>query len=418
MNKEEILEKYIELTKKLGKFPSKQNCIKFLCSYERIVKNYNSLTDLKEKAIKECPDLEKLVVPVKLTPKDIEDFRFNVKRKEVKKANANLTSNTSFLDYIKQFSESTFAGKIQPVKYQGKHKDTKRILNLVLSDLHFGADLNKEETGVSNYGTIEESRRLASVVKEVMDYKIDYRDNTELEVLLLGDLIQNQLHDARDGAPVAEQCCRAIHLLTQAISQFATAFKSVRVRCSSGNHGRIMSRHKNRAVNQKWDSYETIINYAIKNALKDLDNVEVFIEKTPYTIYKVFGHKILATHGDTVLEPGYPGSAINIKQLENKLNKINAALSDKDEIKVAVVGHVHIASQTFLPNGSVMVTNASLIPSDEYGVSLGGLESNTGQMIFESTKEFAYGDSRFIRVSELNDEDSSLDKIIKPWRSL
>ena len=79
MNKEEILEKYIELTKKLGKFPSKQNCIKFLCSYERIVKNYNSLTDLKEKAIKECPDLEKLVVPVKLTPKDIEDFRFNVK---------------------------------------------------------------------------------------------------------------------------------------------------------------------------------------------------------------------------------------------------------------------------------------------------------------------------------------------------
>ena len=197
--------------------------------------------------------------------------------------------------------------------------------------------------------------------------------------MLLGDIIQNQLHDPRDGAPSAEQCGRAIHLLTQAIGQFSASFPSVEVFCNTGNHGRNTGRHHGRAVNQKWDSLETIVYYAIREACKNLKNVKFTIPKTPYVVYEVFGKKIFATHGDSVLNVGYPGKAINTGRLETQVNRFNASLSDKDEYSVLVVGHVHTASITHLSNGAVTITNGALVPVDEYAVSIGLMETTSGQ---------------------------------------
>ena len=306
---------------------------------------------------------------------------------------------------------------LTPYKAKAKQK-TNRILNLVISDTHFGSNLKKEETGGLDYGTLEEARRLAKVVKDTCDYKKQYRSETKLNIMLLGDLINGSLHDARDGAPLAEQICRTIFLLNQAIAQFAASFPDVEVHCATGNHGRNKSRHHNRAVNQKWDSNETIIYYAIKEANKHLKNVKINIPKTPFSVVEVFGKKMLATHGDTVFNAGYPGSSINTKQIETQINKFNATLSDKDEYAVTIIGHVHIGSVTHLSNGTVSITNGATIPSDEYAVSIGMMENQCGQYLFESTPGFPVGDTRFIKVSSSDDEDISLDKIIKPWENL
>jgi predicted phosphodiesterase len=323
------------------------------------------------------------------------------------------------LEDIRAFSDQVFTGRIKPIASSNKSRaKTKRVLNAVLSDIHIGADVKLKETGVLNYGPVEEARRLAAVVKQIVEYKPQYRDETELELLLLGDIIQNSLHDPRDGAPLAEQVCRAIHLLGQAIAHLAANFKRIRVRCNTGNHGRNKGRHLDRATNQKWDSIETILYYALKSACSPLKNVEFDIPLTPYGIYENFGNKILYTHGDTVLNPGYPGRAINVKKLEEQINKINASLPDKDEIKVVIVGHVHTGSVTYLSNGAVMITNGALIPVDEYAVSLGMLESAAGQFIFESVEGFPVGDVRYICVNGDNDQDVALDKIIRPWSSM
>jgi hypothetical protein len=207
-------------------------------------------------------------------------------------------------------------------------------------------------------------------------------------------------------------------LLTQALTQLSLNFREVKVYCNSGNHGRNTGRHHDRAVNQKWDSIETIINYALKYALKNVKNVDVIIPKTPYLEYKVFGKKIFATHGDTVLNPGYPGKSIKTGVLENQINRINASLKDSDEYSVFIVGHVHVASVTHLSNNSVMITNGSLVPVDEYAVSIGMMESANGQYLFESVEGFPVGDCRFIKVSQEDDTNKELDKIIKPFEGL
>lgn len=307
--------------------------------------------------------------------------------------------------------------KITEFKRKG-NKKVSRAVNLILSDLHFGSDISKLETGTLDFGRVEEARRFARVTKEVLEYKPQYRNDTELNVLLLGDIIQNQLHDPRDGAPMAEQVCRAIHLISQALAHFSQNFPKVNIHFNSGNHGRNGARHHNRAVNQKWDSIETIIYFALKDAFKNQKNMSFHLPLTPYVTYEVFGKKIFATHGDTVLKPGYPGKGINTGSLENQINKINATLNDNDEYSVFIVGHVHTGSTTHLANGAVMITNGALVPSDEFAVSIGLLENSCGQYLFESVPGFPVGDQRFIRVNFKDDQNKELDKIIQKFDGL
>jgi hypothetical protein len=418
--KESTFEKYVGLSKRLGRWASRRDCNSYGVSRNSIEYHFESLKNLRAEASKKYPFLEDLLLPLQVNESDVQKFRLGLDNKVMKSGNQMATSNTSFLDYVNSFTENVFKGRIKAPKTGKKpsRQTASRTVQLVLSDLHFGADLDKDETGVADFKAKQEARRLAHIVRETIGYKIEHRKNTSLKVLLLGDIIQNNLHDPRDGAPVAEQVCRAIHLLTQAVGQLAMHFPSIEVECQSGNHCRITSRHKMRAVTQKWDSFATIIYYAVKSACSNLKNVSFNIPKTPYTIYTVLGHKFLISHGDTFFKPGFPGNSVNIKHLENQMNKLNAALLDKDEIKVAILGHVHVGNVTYLPNGGTLVTNSCLLPADSYSVSLGSLENNSGQMIFETVKEFAFGDSRFIRVGENQDEDASLDAIISPWVAL
>jgi predicted phosphodiesterase len=356
-----------------------------------------------------------LEVPVHIKDTDITKYRMELEAKRGIDTNKNILVRENVLDYVAQFAESVFKGRMSPVPTPKKKKEVKRFINLVISDTHFGSDVKKEETGVANYGVKEESRRLAKVVQETIAYKKEHREHTALNLLLIGDLTNGTLHDPRDGAPLAEQVCRAIHLLTQAVMRLASEFQEINVYCESGNHGRRKERHHNRATNQKWDSYETIIYYSIKQAVANQKNVKVHITKKPYDHYEVFGKKIMYTHGDNVINPGYPGKDIKIGSLETQLNKINASLKDTEEYSVAIVGHVHTFSQTLLSNGVYMITNGALIPPDDFAVSIGILESPCGQLLFESVEGYPVGDTRFIRVGITEDNDASLDKIIKPW---
>ena len=411
-----VTEAYVELSRKLGKLPSITECKRFGISPKTIEYHFGGIKELKEAAIAATPSLESMNVPVRLTLNDIDAYRTDAERSNAKKNNKIITADASTLDYLKKFADNVFSGRIVPTtKTKPKHSSLDRIVTVVLSDLHFGSDLKKVETGTMDYGRVEESRRLAAIVKQVSEYKIQYRDRTKLVVLLNGDIIDNQLHDARTGAPVSEQCARAIHLLSQAIGYWATQFGEVEVYATTGNHGRNTARHHERAIHQKWDSLETIVHFAIKASLSRIKNVKFNIPMTPLASYEVFGRKIAFTHGDTVINAGSVATTINTKAIENQINKINASLRDKDEYAAVILGHLHIPSITFLGNGVAMIVNGSLVPPDEFAVSIGVMETTNGQWVFESVKGYPVGDQRLIVVNKQDDENKELDKIIVPW---
>lgn len=353
--------------------------------------------------------------PTKIYVDLLEEFRKKENVARERKLNRLLFDQLSFFEFCEKFANTIYHGKVTPVKIPIKGNKVNRVHHLLLSDLHFGADIKGDETGGLSYGAVEEARRFATIIREAARYKPNYRKNTRLCINLLGDIIENQLHDPRTGATVAEQCARAIHLLSQGIAYLASTYPEVDVYCATGNHDRRPSRHAKRAVHQKFDSYSTIIYYALKAAHAHIPTVRFHIPKTPFADYTVFSRKIGFTHGDTVLNPGNPYRSVNTKALEDQVNKFNAALKDEEEYAAILYGHTHIGHVVHLNNGTVLIGNGGLPPSDPFSVSLGSFESTNGQWIFESVPDHIVGDLRFLRCAPKYDSDKTLDKIIQPW---
>lgn len=298
-----------------------------------------------------------------------------------------------------------------PRVYHGKKaKKPGRILNLMLSDLHYGANVKAEETG-DTYGTVEEARRTAAVVLATADWKRQYRKETVLYVHLIGDIIEGKLHDPETGAPMTEQFYRALWTLTQALRFLASEFQEVHVMTSPGNHGRRKDRHPDRAVNQKWDSIENMLYAALKAGLASMPNLKFTIPMTPYYRYEAFDQKGFMTHGDTVLNVGFPGRAINVESVRRQINEINA----REHCNLYGVGHVHVASAVRIPSGPVLVTNGCLVPSGEYGQSLGMMNVACCQQIWESVPGIIYGHRMDILVGAETDAEKGLDRIVKPF---
>lgn len=323
-----------------------------------------------------------------------------------------------FLERFEAVCQKVFkaAPKIKPYVPR-KKAPTSRLLNVVESDLHFHSLLDPREVPLQ-YGPTEEARRLAGVTVQTIEYKRQYREETELNVHLIGDIIQNQLHDPRDGAPLAEQGGAALHLLTQQIGHFAQHFKKVHVKCTPGNHGRFTSRHRERAIHQKWDAFETFIYFALKMACAHMPNVEVELTYRPYYSFTAFDKRGLGTHGDTVIRTGYPGKTIDVASIRGQINEINAAEGKigEQEYDLVVVGHVHVASMTYLPNGAIFMSNGPLVPSDPHAVSHGQLQTRCGQWLFESVPGHIVGDARLVEVDHTTDKDKALDKVISAFR--
>jgi hypothetical protein len=311
-------------------------------------------------------------------------------------------------------------GWCKPAKYTGKrlHSPHKRIVNVLLSDLHFGSHLSPEECPFE-YNTIQESRRLGRVAQQVAEYKTQYRPETRLNVYLLGDIIQGQLHDQRDGEPLAIQFAAAVHYLNQILMYWSSCYSSVEVHCQTGNHGRNMSRHPERAVVQKYDSIESMIYIACKTAIRNsgIENCKINIPKTPYCVTQLFDAKMFSTHGDGVLKPGYPGRSINIASLAQQVSKWNTARNVGGPFSVFAVGHVHTGSLTMLPGNVSMITNGCLVPVDHFSLSIGNPDNTCGQWLFESVAGHAVGDQRFVVVDGA-ETDPRYNDIIKPFEGL
>lgn len=337
-------------------------------------------------------------------------------RKQYLDTERRLENRELFIQRLEQSLAQMKPLNVIPYKPKDSYKPIKRVVNLLLSDLHFGSDLDERETG-HRWGKIEEARCFAHVVKNVCSYKLHYRSQTKLCVSIAGDVIENELHDKSSAAPIHEQTCRAIHLLSQGIARFSENFPEVEIFYSVGNHGRDMAIHHGRATSQKWNAIETTIYYAVKKICATLKNVKFVQPFTPWVTYDALGHKMYVTHGDTNLNVGNPGNTISIRSIETQINRLNSSLKDDEKYAVFAIGHVHLALSTQLPNGAHLFMNGPLVPPNSFAqtFSIGRCPQN--QVMWETTEAYAVGDQRFINASGA-EKDASLDKIIQPFTEI
>jgi predicted phosphodiesterase len=325
----------------------------------------------------------------------------------------------------KSFSEALEKVKFyihKPVKLKQKvdKKQKKRTLVAQVSDTHFGTNIDLKELGnINEFNWTIAARRMAFLADQLVNYKPEYRANTDLIIALNGDIIGGVIHNQEFFVDLLTvQQVGTISILTQFISYLAQHFKSVTVSCTAGNHGRMTHKSsKDRATTHKYDSHEHVIYHSLNTIFKDRKNVKFNIPMTPFAIIEVQGHKIFQTHGDTIINVGNPGKSISMKNINDQINKLNNSSVGGDGVRFAavMVGHVHVSTVQYMENGCHLIINGCLSGLDPFANSLSIFESNPAQWIFESTEEHPVGDLRLV-VLKTADKDSRLDKIIVPFK--
>jgi predicted phosphodiesterase len=347
--------------------------------------------------------------------KTAKEYLYDEQVKYQNSINLDKLKGEAFLLQVEEMASRVFGNIVVSDTLKRRTAPSSRKVFLALSDLHFRALLNNFDHPYQ-YGPEEEARALSYVTQETIDFAKENKDRKDLTVLVLGDVIENVLHDARTGAPLAEQACAAIYLLSSMVGILAAHFNNVDVICVTGNHGRIKSRHPGRAFDQKWDSIETIIYYGLKSAVNTLKNVDVNIEVKQYAEFSVLGERGFATHGDGVVEPGTPSRTINVAKLEHLTSKVGHELNGKP-YGVVVVGHVHTASVSQLGNGTTLIINGSTMPVSPYGISKGFWGDTQAQVMWEATSENPVNQVKFIRINEKVYSDRQL-RLIAPFEGL
>lgn len=326
-------------------------------------------------------------------------------------------------DFLKTLSEVLRANPTRvhsPRRHPKSSKKKSRTLVVSVSDTHFGANIEKAEMqGINEFNWVVAARRMAYLAKQVCEYKPEHRKETDVVIQINGDIIAGVIHNQEHFVDLlTTQFAGALDILSQFVSYISNEFSSVKVVCTTGNHGRAMHKSDHgRATTHKWDSFEHMLYIALKEKMIERHkNVSFFIPEAPFALYKVQGHTVIQTHGDTVINVGNVGNSLNMKSINEQINNVNSSelVQRQESIEAVFVGHVHVGTVQLLNNGCTLVVNGCLSGVDPFAQSIGIFSNNPVQLICEATKDYCVGDFRMVQVKGC-EEDRRLDKIIKPF---
>lgn len=318
----------------------------------------------------------------------------------------------------KDYLDSIFKKQMEETK---KEQGT-RSLCTIWSDQHFGTNVDFDEVGGKNaFNWVVGARRLGMLCEQIATYKVEKRQlHSELVIFLIGDNIGGVIHNQEgpDYDLYVHQLNGTTSYYIQALNYLKQFFPKIRVICQPGNHGRVQHKtSKDRALCQKYDSLENTIFYALSQVFASDPKIFVDANKAPFSDVEVQGHRVYATHGDTVFATGNVGKIVPIQKIEQQINSINAEELNqgKKPYEMICTGHVHHPLFTQVNSGVKVVINGCLIGTDSFAHSVGIQSSNPVQVLWETTKKFVQGDLRFIYVKEA-DSNAKYHKIIQEYK--
>lgn len=323
-----------------------------------------------------------------------------------------LFDHFALLEFPKLSSKSKIS---QSTKKKNRH------IVVSLNDCHYGAVVDPEEVGgVNSFGWLEASRRTALLAKQVAEYKLQHRDEVEcLHVIFNGDMLQGIIHDltARNSDLLAMQQNGTIHILANFLNHVKQFYPKVEVYGTFGNHENSLHRREggHRVTTHIYDSYLTPVYYALSAMFQSDNSINFNFSKGLYVDAMLPAGRLLITHGDVLFSKqlGNPGTTINVKTLGEAISKFNAGevAMGKEKIKMILFGHTHVFANFNTFDGVNVYIAPSLSGIDAFAASLAINHNNIGQVIFESTEDYMFGDARLVSLLEA-DKDKSLDEII------
>ena len=239
----------------------------------------------------------------------------------------------------------------------------------IWSDWHYGEVVRPEEIGgVNEFNADVAAARITRLVDTTIDLCFNHmgvatKNYPGIVVMLGGDMLSGDIHEELFATHdrTTQQCINDLtDLIASALERMADAFGRVFVPCVVGNHGRAS--RKPRMKGRIFTSHEWNIYCNLERYFKRDDRVRFLIPEETDAYFKVYNHRFLLTHGDSLGVKGGDGiiGAIGpITRGSLKVARSEAQIGrDFDTI---VMGHWH--QMLWLPGG---IVNGALKGYDEY----------------------------------------------------
>lgn len=200
-----------------------------------------------------------------------------------------------------------------PPAVRRKGKATPEVPVALWSDRHYGEVVNPDEVNGVNAFSPEVARRR---IKRLVDGTVDLcrhhmgGEYPGIVVALLGDFISGGLHPEllrTDEENRIEATLSIVDILTGALTRMADEFGHVFVPAVPGNHGRMTQRpefkeyHKG---NFDWMAYQLVARHFERGGD---DRVKFLIPSSGDALFRVYGIRMMATHGDMLGVKGGDG---------------------------------------------------------------------------------------------------------------
>lgn len=182
------------------------------------------------------------------------------------------------------------------------------------SDWHRGEVVKAAEVGgVNEFNAEVHDRRVKRLVDTIIDLSFNHMGRATKQypgivICLGGDLINGDIHEElvdTSDRTTQENVNEMTDLIASALEALAAKFGKAFVPCVPGNHGRSTRKPRMKArvhTSIEWNIYCNLARY-----FRNSKHVQFFIPDETDAHFRVFGHRYLLTHGDSLGVKGGDG---------------------------------------------------------------------------------------------------------------
>lgn len=295
---------------------------------------------------------------------------------EVRRLSAENTILKSKADTAEQVRQSIYglaSLDVEPPAWALPPKGKKNITGVpmtIWSDWHWGEVVEAGQVGgVNEFNLIVAEARVKKLVATTISLCKEHMVNPiypGIVVALGGDMITGAIHEelaVTNWGTTQQQFVQVQEALEWSLARMADTFGKVFVPCVVGNHGRdtIKPRFKNRVFqNYEWNLYMQLARTFSKDK-----RFRFLIPEETDAHFKIYGHRFLLTHGDTLGVKGGDGIIGALGPIARGATKVGRAEAQIGrDFDTLVMGHYH----TYIPANDAVrtIVNGALKGYDEY----------------------------------------------------
>lgn len=250
-------------------------------------------------------------------------------------------------------------------------KSSSGIPLICLNDWHWGETVDPDQVGgINRFNRTVARQRVQTLFHTVNDLCFNHMTNPNYPgavVTILGDMITGCIHDdlreTNDG-PLMWSIAEVENHIIALLRGWADKFGKLAVICVPGNHGR--NTPKPRTNNRVYESYEWLIYCHIEKFFAEDPRVTVYVPNEVDAHFSIFGHRFMATHGDTLGVKGGDGFIGALGPIARGTLKVGSQQrSAGRDFDTLIIGHFHI----YLPRGDAVpvLVSPCLIGHSMYG---------------------------------------------------